>query len=74
VTHDGAVRSPSVGRVLEVLVAVGVMVREEEDLVVIESMKVEIPVTAHRSGRVAVVAVAAGDQVQAGDVLVTIAG
>jgi biotin carboxyl carrier protein len=70
---DGAVRSPSVGRVLEVLVAVGGVVSAEQEVVVVESMKMEIPVVAPRAGRVASVAVAAGAQVQAGDLLLTIA-
>src|SRR5262249_48732891 len=70
---DGAVRSPSVGRVLEVLVAVGAIGSAEQEVVVVESMKVEIPVVAPHAGRVASVAVAAGAQVQAGDLLLTIA-
>jgi len=73
VSADGVVRSPSVGRVLEVLVAVGATVAAEEEVVVVESMKVEIPVTAPRAGRVAEVTVTAGDQVQAGDALLTLA-
>lgn len=71
---DGTVRSPSVGRIVEVLVAVGAVVASGEDVVVIESMKVEIPITAPRAGRVVGIAVAAGDQVQAGDALLTIGG
>jgi biotin carboxyl carrier protein len=70
--RDGEVRSPGVGTVLEVLVSEGASVTQGEELVVIESMKVEIPVSAPRSGRVAAVAVGRGDQVQAGDLLLTI--
>ena len=73
-TRDGEVRSPGVGRVLEVLVSVGAPVAEGEELVVIESMKVEIPVPAPGAGTVGTVAVAPGDHVQAGDLLLTIAG
>jgi biotin carboxyl carrier protein len=69
---DGAVRSPGVGKVLEVLVAVGATVATGEELLVIESMKMEIPLTAPRPGTVAAIAVAAGDQVQEGDLLVTL--
>ena len=58
--------------VLEVLVGVGTVVAADEEVAVVESMKVEIPVTAPRPGRVATVAVGVGDQVQAGDVLLTI--
>jgi len=71
---DGEVRSPGVGRVLEILVAVGVTVAAGDEVVVVESMKVEIPVTAPRAGEVAAVAVTPGQQVQAGDLLLTIAG
>ena len=69
---DGQVRSPGVGRVLEVLVAVGAAVAAGDEVAVVESMKVEIPVTAPRGGRVETIAVAAGDPVQAGDLLLTI--
>ena len=69
---DGEVRSPGVGTVLEVLVSAGASVTAGEELVVIESMKVEIPVPAPRPGRVAAIAVVPGDRVQAGDLLLTI--
>ena len=71
---DGAVRSPSVGRVVELLVAVGDQVVDGQEVVVIESMKVEIPVTAGGEGRVALIAVEAGATVQAGDLLLRIEG
>jgi acetyl-CoA carboxylase biotin carboxyl carrier protein len=67
-----AVRSPSVGRVVELLVGVGDVVIVGQDVVVVESMKVEIPVAAEAAGRVAAVAVAAGDTVRAGDLLLRI--
>jgi biotin carboxyl carrier protein len=70
--EDGVVRSPSVGRVIEVLVALGTAVVEAAEVVVVESMKVEIPVLAPRAGTVVAVAVAVGDPVQAGDPLLTI--
>jgi acetyl-CoA carboxylase biotin carboxyl carrier protein len=70
--RDGEVRSPGVGKVLEVLVALGTSVAKGDELVVIESMKVEIPVPSPRSGRVAAIIVVQGDQVQAGDLLLTI--
>ncbi len=72
-TRDGEVRSPGVGTVLEVLVSVGAPVAAGEELVVIESMKVEIPVPAPTGGTVGTIAVAPGDHVQAGDLLLTIA-
>jgi biotin carboxyl carrier protein len=70
---DGAVRSPGGGRVLEIAVEVGAIVGAGDAVLVIESMKMEIPVTTPREGRVTTIHVAPGDQVQAGDVLLTIA-
>jgi biotin carboxyl carrier protein len=69
---NGEVRSPSVGKVIEILVAVGTLVAAGDEVIVIESMKMEIPVTAPHAGRVVTVAVAPGDQVQADDLLLTI--
>ncbi|GAA1195955.1 biotin/lipoyl-binding carrier protein [Pseudonocardia alaniniphila] len=59
-----------VARVLEVRVVAGQRVAEGEELVLLESMKMEIPVLAGRAGSVAEVAVAVGAAVQPGDLLV----
>ena len=67
-----AVVSPAVGRVVEIAVAVGALVVAGDEVAVVESMKVEIPVTAAAAGVVASIAVGAGDHVQAGDVLLTL--
>lgn len=69
---NGEVRSPGVGKVIEILVAVDAYVIAGDEVIVIESMKMEIPVTASHAGRVATVAVALGDQVQVDDVLLII--
>ncbi|HSJ45903.1 MAG TPA: acetyl-CoA carboxylase biotin carboxyl carrier protein subunit [Euzebyales bacterium] len=58
--------------VVRVEVAVGDVVTADQALVVLESMKMEIPVLAAAAGRVAVVGVAVGDTVLEGDLLVTI--
>ena len=70
--RDGEVRSPGVGKVLEVLVAAGASVAAGDEVVVIESMKVEIPVAVSAAGTVGKVCVAPGDHVQAGDLLLTV--
>jgi acetyl-CoA carboxylase biotin carboxyl carrier protein len=70
---DGRVRSPSVGRVVEILVAVGDQVAAGQEVAVVESMKVEIPVAAERAGRVQTVAAVVGATVQAGDLLLVLA-
>jgi len=66
------VNSPVVGTVLEVLTEVGAAVTAGEELVLIESMKMEIPVAAATAGTVASIDVAAGAFVQVGDSLLTI--
>ena len=49
--------------VLEIAVAVGDAVAAGQELVVLESMKTEIPVTASRDGTVAALLVNVGDEV-----------
>ena len=66
------VKAPMVGKIMEVVVAPGANVDEEDDLVVIESMKMEIPVGAPQAGTVREVRVSAGDTVQEGDVLLVL--
>jgi acetyl-CoA carboxylase biotin carboxyl carrier protein len=67
------VRAPMVGKVVEVLVQAGAAVAEEDELLVIESMKMEIPVPAPSGGTVQEIHVSAGDTVQENDLLVTLA-
>ena len=64
--------SPVVGTILELHAAAGAVVAAGDEVVVIESMKMEIPIAAPVAGRVVKVAVAVGDRVQAGDLLLTI--
>ncbi|WP_343985739.1 biotin/lipoyl-binding carrier protein [Pseudonocardia aurantiaca] len=59
-----------VAQVLEVRVVAGQPVAAGDELVLLESMKMEIPVLAERAATVAEVAVAAGAAVQPGDLLV----
>jgi biotin carboxyl carrier protein len=66
------VAAEMVANVLEVLVAPGQDVAPGAALVLLESMKMEIPVLAEVGGRVSAVKVDVGDVVQTGDVLVVI--
>ncbi len=66
------VRSPSVGRVLEILVAEGETVEAEDELLILESMKLEIPVVAPRDGTIASLRVAVDAQVQEDEELLTL--
>jgi acetyl-CoA carboxylase biotin carboxyl carrier protein len=61
-----------VGNVAQVVVKVGDQVGPTETLVILESMKMEIPVLAEVSGVVAEVAVAAGDVITEGDTIAVI--
>jgi acetyl-CoA carboxylase biotin carboxyl carrier protein len=67
------VHAELVGSVLRVEVVPGDLVGPGDPLVILESMKMEIPVHPEGSGTVASVAVAPGDVVSEGDLLVTLA-
>lgn len=58
------------GSVWKVLVSIGDQVNAGQDVVILESMKMEIPVVAEASGIVKEVKVNEGDFVNEGDVLV----
>jgi acetyl-CoA carboxylase biotin carboxyl carrier protein len=62
-----------VANVLSVEVAVGDTVAAGDSVLLLESMKMEIPVLPEHGGRVSRVAVEAGDVVQEGDLLVVLA-
>lgn len=66
------VRSPAVGTILEILVGPGDAVTEDQELLVIESMKVEIPVLAPCDATVASVEVAPEAQVAEDALLLTL--
>jgi acetyl-CoA carboxylase biotin carboxyl carrier protein len=60
------------GNVWKIETSVGARVEEEEVLLILESMKMEIPVEAPRAGRVAEVRVAEGDSIEEGAILVVL--
>jgi len=62
-----------VANVLTVAVAAGDRVDVGDTVVLLESMKMEIPVLSEHAGTVAAIKVGSGDVVQEGDVLVRIA-
>jgi biotin carboxyl carrier protein len=63
------VRAEISANVWQVRAEVGAQVLEGDELVILESMKMEIPVTAPADGLVTEVRVAAEDKVQEGDVV-----
>ena len=66
------IKSELTGTVWQVPAQAGQAVNSGDVLVILESMKMEIPVEAPRDGTVGRVHVAAGDSVSAGQVLVTL--
>ena len=61
------------GTVFQVLVVVGQDVAAKQDVAILESMKMEIPVQAPGKGTVSKLLVAPGDFVNEGDVLMELA-
>jgi biotin carboxyl carrier protein len=67
------VRADMVANVMEIYVAEGDQINVGDTIVLLESMKMEIPVIAEESGEVTRIAVNVGDVVQEGDLLISIA-
>ena len=72
-TAEGAVTITAAvpGKVLKIEASVGQAVKAGDSIVLLEAMKMEIPVVAPQDGTVASINVAAGDTVENGDVLAT---
>lgn len=66
------VRAEIVASVLEVVVNEGDQIGKGDTLVLLESMKMEIPVLAEVGGTVSKVSVSVGDVIQAGDLIAVI--
>ena len=67
------VKAELVGNVWKIKTEAGAHVAEEDELLILESMKMEIPVTAPRAGTVIEVRVREGEVVKEGQVLVVLA-
>jgi acetyl-CoA/propionyl-CoA carboxylase biotin carboxyl carrier protein len=67
-----ALTSPMQGTIVKVAVADGDIVSEGDLVVVLEAMKMEQPLTAHRSGTITGLSAQAGETVSAGAVIATI--
>jgi acetyl-CoA carboxylase biotin carboxyl carrier protein len=66
------VRAEMVANVWKVVAAEGESVADGDTLVILESMKMEIPVLAEDAGTITRLAVAEGDVVQEGDLIAVI--
>ncbi len=60
------------GSIWKIERAIGDLVEEEEVLLIIESMKMEIPLEAPCKGRVSEIRVSEGESIEEGDVLVVL--
>ena len=67
------VRAEMVANVWKVVATEGSQVADGDTLVILESMKMEIPVLAEEAGTIASLHVAEGDVVQEGDLIAVIA-
>ena len=63
---------PMNGKVISVKVEVGQSVQEDDEVIVIEAMKMELPVVATESGAVKEIKAKEGESYQVGDVLVVV--
>lgn len=66
------VRAAMAGTVINILVSVGDQVQSGQDVVMLESMKMEVPQSSEGTGVIKEVHVAIGDFVNEGDLLVSI--
>jgi acetyl-CoA carboxylase biotin carboxyl carrier protein len=72
VTVVAEIRAEMVANVWKVVAAEGDQVEDGDTLVILESMKMEIPVLTEESGTVTALHVAEGDVVQEGDLIAVI--
>jgi biotin carboxyl carrier protein len=66
------IKSPAVGKVLRLSVEIGAQVARGDEVMVVESMKVEIPIKSPAVGRIKEFRVKPGDQIQRNMVLAVI--
>jgi biotin carboxyl carrier protein len=66
-------RAPITGVVFQIVAQVGDRVSAGDPVLILESMKMEVPVEAPRAGVIQAVRVAAGQTVQEGEVVVLLA-
>jgi len=67
-----SVTVPMVGKIVSVSVKVGDQVKEDDQIAVLEAMKMEMPIVAPVTGKVKEICVAAGQEVEAEAVIAVI--
>lgn len=63
------IKAPMPGKIASITVSVGSQVQEEEEVIIMDAMKMEIPVYAPGAGTIKEIMVKAGDSVNEGQVL-----
>jgi acetyl-CoA carboxylase biotin carboxyl carrier protein len=66
------VLAPMAGKVIEIKVNVGDAVHEDDEVAIIEAMKMEMPIVTYNDGTVKEIKIAKGDSVEADQVLMII--
>jgi biotin carboxyl carrier protein len=64
--------APMPGTISEVLVQIGDVVKADEELIILEAMKMENPICAPRNGKVIEVTVSEEEKVDTGQVLIVL--
>jgi len=66
------IKAPMGGKVIKVTVNVGDAISEDDEVAVLEAMKMEMPILAEEDGTVAEVKVSAGQTVEADQVIIVL--
>ena len=66
------ITSQMAGTVLDILVKVGETIKSGQDIAILESMKMEVPISSKSNGKVVAVLKAKGDFVNEGDAVIEI--
>jgi biotin carboxyl carrier protein len=66
------VLSPMPGTILQILVKAGDQVSEDDELIIMEAMKMEVPVVSPATGKIKEIRINDKDSVQANQVLIVI--
>ncbi|MFH1033056.1 MAG: biotin/lipoyl-containing protein [Pseudomonadota bacterium] len=66
------IKAPMGGKVIKVSVKAGDAIAEDDEVAVLEAMKMEMPILAEEDGTVAEVKVAAGQTVEADQVIIVL--
>jgi biotin carboxyl carrier protein len=66
------ITAPMAGKVIDIKVNIGEAVQEDDEVAIIEAMKMEMPILTYTDGTVKEIKVATGDSVEADQVLMII--